>query len=123
MQPEIPFRTCGACGQVWQSWEEFARDPGMRLLGLQALASVPDANLLVFEHRCGSSVSVLASRFRELLPDNEDHAHHTSFRGTEECRGHCPRLEDLQQCDQPCVNARDRRLILRLMAMKQACQS
>lgn len=113
------FRACGSCGQTWRSWEDFVRDPGVRLLGLQAIMSLPDANLLVFEHRCGSSVSVLASRFRKLLPDSQDFSGWSSLRGTDQCSGHCLRLEDLQQCDQPCINARDRRLILRLMEMKR----
>jgi hypothetical protein len=113
------FRICGSCGHAWQNWEEFIRDPGVRLLGLQAITSLPDANLLVFEHRCGSSVSVLASRFHQFVPDSQDFSGRTSLRGTDQCSGHCLRLENLQQCDQPCINARDRRLILRLMEMKR----
>jgi hypothetical protein len=113
------FRTCGSCGQEWRSWEDFVRDPGVRLLGLQAIINLPDANLLVFEHCCGSSVSVLASRFRQFLPDSQDFSGRASLRGTDQCSGHCLRLENLQQCDQPCINARDRRLILRLLEMKR----
>ena len=113
------FRTCGSCGQVWRTWENFVWDPGVRLLGLQAIVNLPDANLLVFEHGCGSTVSVLASRFRRLLPDSQDFSGRSSLRGTDQCSGHCLRLEDLQQCDQPCINARDRRLILRLLEMKR----
>ena len=113
------FRTCGSCGQEWPNWEDFVRDPGVRLLGLQAITNLPDANLLVFEHRCGSSVSVLASRFRQFLPDSQDFSGRSSLRGTDQCSGHCLHLENLQQCDQPCINARDRRLILRLLEMKR----
>jgi hypothetical protein len=113
------FRVCGACGHVWQSWEEFVRDPGVRLLGLQAITDLPDANLLVFEHRCGSSVSVLASRFREFLPDSQDFSDRPSLRGTDQCSRLCLHLDNLQQCDKPCINARDRRLILRLLEMKR----
>lgn len=120
MQPSKErFRTCGSCRQVWRSWEDFVRDPGVRLLGLQAIMNLPDANLLVFEHRCGSSVSVLASRFRQHLPDSQDSSGWSSLRGTDQCSGHCLHLENLQQCDRPCINARDRRLILQLMEMKR----
>ena len=113
------FRTCGSCGQAWPSWEAFVCDPDVRLLGLQAILKLPDANLLVFEHCCGSSVSVLASRFRQFLPDSQDFSGRSSLRGTDQCSGHCLHLENLQQCDQPCINARDRRLILRLLEMKR----
>ncbi len=113
------FRTCGSCRQVWRSWQDFVRDPGIRLLGLQAIADLPHANLLVFEHRCGSSVSVLASRFRQYLPDSQDSSAWSSLRGTDQCSGHCLHRENLQQCDRPCITARDRRLILQLMEMKR----
>jgi hypothetical protein len=116
---EEPFRLCGSCGQAWWSWEDFVRDPGVRLLGLQAVAHLPDANLLVFEHRCGSSVSVLASRFHRFLPDFGDDAGQVSLRGSDQCSGRCFRLEDLQQCDRACINARDRSLVLRLLEMKR----
>ena len=116
---ENPFRTCGCCGQVWQSWKDFVHDPGLRLLGLQAKGTLPEANLLVFEHRCGSSVSALTSRFRQLLPDSQDISGWSSLRGTEQCSGYCLQLENLEQCDRPCINARDRRLILHLMGMKR----
>jgi len=113
------FRTCGSCRQDWRSWEDFLRDPGVRLLGLQAIIDLPDANLLVFEHRCGSSVSVLASRLHQLLPDSQDSSGWPSLRTSDQCGGHCHRLEDLQQCERPCINARDRRLILQVVEMKR----
>ena len=114
-----PFRVCGSCGQVWRGWEDFVLDPGVRLLGLQAIDHLPNANLLVFEHRCGSSVSVLASRFHRVFPDLQDHSGRSSLRGSDQCSGHCFRLEDLQQCDRSCVNARDRRLVRHLLEMKR----
>ena len=39
--------------------------------------------------------------------------------GTDQCRGHCLRLEDLAACDAPCSNARDRELILLVQRMKE----
>ena len=43
----------------------------VRLLGLQAVITNPDFNVLVFEHRCGSSISILTPRLRHLLPEPE----------------------------------------------------
>jgi hypothetical protein len=94
-------------------------DPAVRLLGLQAATINPDFNLLVFEHRCGSSISVLTPRLRHLLPEPEDGDPATLLMGSEQCRRHCRRLEDLEMCDAPCLNARDRRLILLVQRMKQ----
>ena len=80
-------------------------DPAARLLGLQSDVSYTDANLLVFEHRCGSSVSILCVRLRHLMPAPEPDGPVARLFGTDECRGHCLRLEDLEACDARCVNA------------------
>jgi hypothetical protein len=105
------FQTCGSCRQPWRTWDEFVLDPAVRLLGLQAVPGLPDANLLVFEHACGSSVSILTKRLRHLLPDTAVNPGWPSLRGTEQCPGHCRSLADLAACDRPCSNARDRELI------------
>jgi hypothetical protein len=113
MEPEATdrhFATCGSCQQAWTSCHDFIADPAVRLLGLQGILTLPDANLLVFEHRCGSSVSILAKRLRHLLPGPSPYGL-PSLRGTNACPGHCLSLADLAACDQPCINARDRDLI------------
>ena len=114
----LPFQTCGSCKHVWPTWDSFILDPAIRLLGLQPVLVNTDFNVLVFEHRCGSSVSILTPRLRHLLPEPEPGDPPASLRGTEECRGHCFRLEDLEACDAPCSNARDRQLILLVKRLK-----
>jgi hypothetical protein len=104
-----PFRVCGSCRRAWQSWDEFVLDQELRLLGLQAVPGRLDASVLVFDHRCGSSVSVLTRRLHHLLPPPP--AEWPPLRGTEQCPGHCLSLEDLAACDRQCSNARDRDLI------------
>ena len=88
------------------------------MLGLQAVINQPDINLLVFEHKCGSSISILSRRLRHLLPEPEPGDYAGSLRGTSECRRHCLRLEDMEACDAPCSNARDRMLIRLVRSIK-----
>ena len=114
-----PFQVCGSCRYVWSTWEGFVLDPAVRLLGLQSDVNRPDVNLLVFEHACGSSISILSRRLRHLLPEPAPAAPQIRLLGTDQCRGHCLRLEDLEACDAPCSNARDRNLILLVQGMKQ----
>ena len=114
-----PFQMCESCGSAWSTWESFVLDPAVRLLGLQAVITNPDVNLLVFEHRCGSSISILSRRLRHLLPEPEPGNPPPRLLGTDQCRGHCLRLEDLAACDAPCSNARDRELILLVQRMKK----
>ena len=112
------FQTCGACKRAWSTWDSFVLDPAVRLLGLQAVITNPDFNVLVFEHRCGSSISILTPRLRHLLPEPEPGEAPVRLLGTEQCRGHCRFLEDLEACDAPCSSARDRKLILLIQHMK-----
>jgi len=105
-----PVKVCGSCGRPWRSWDDFLGDPQLRLLGLQAVMRVPNANLLVFEHRCGSSVSLLTKRLRHLVPEHPSDAW-PSLRGTDQCRRHCLSLADHKACDRPCRHARDRDLL------------
>ena len=111
------FKICGACQSTWMDWQSFVFDPAVRLIGLQAIPGIPDANVLVFEHRCGSSVSVLTHKLRHLLGTDEGTGERSLLFGTEQCSGHCRVLEDLSSCDKPCVNTRDRRLAI-LIALR-----
>ena len=114
-----PFQICGSCRRAWPTWDRFVLDPAVRLLGLQSDISNPEINLLVFEHACGSSISILSRRLRHLLPEPEPGVPRARLLGADQCRGHCLRLEDLEACDAPCSNARDRELILLVQRMKK----
>ena len=106
------------CNRAWSGPEELLPDPELRLLGLQVYERSPDLNLLMFEHRCGSTVSVLARRLRHLVPDGGGAADGEVLYGGETCLGYCRTLEDLHVCERPCVNARDRRIVRLLLEMR-----
>ncbi len=113
------FQICGSCKRAWPTCESFLLDLEVRLLGLQAVPGNTEYNLLVFEHRCGSSISILTPRLRHLLPPGDGGIPSERLFGTDQCRRHCLRLEDLEQCDAPCSNARDRQLILLVQRLKE----
>jgi hypothetical protein len=122
MEPPVTvesFQTCGACKRAWPSWDAFVADPSVRLRGLQAVIHMPDVNLLVFEHGCGTSISILSRRLRHLLPALGPDAPSVRLLKTEQCRGHCLMLGDMAMCDAPCSNARDRELIRLVLRMKK----
>lgn len=117
--PAHPFHSCGSCKFVWPTWDRFVLDPGVRLLGMQSVVTHPQFNLLVFEHKCGSSVSILTRRLHHLLPEHEGGEPTSRLTDTELCSRHCRHLGDLEACDSPCVNARDRRLIQIIQRMRK----
>jgi hypothetical protein len=122
-KPAGVFQVCGSCKRAWPAWHDFVLDPAVRLVGLQAVVVDPDFNVLIFEHRCGSSISILTPRLRHLLPEAELDGPPTRLMGSEQCRGHCRFLEDLEACDAPCSNARDRKLILLVQSMKRSVEA
>jgi hypothetical protein len=115
MNASGPFQTCGSCRHAWPTLDSFILDPGVRLVGLFFHETVLEMSLLVFEHECGTSVSVPARRFRHLLPAAESDAPQV----TVECQGHCRRMEDFGGCNEPCSNARDRDLMRLILRMKK----
>lgn len=99
--------------------QDFLHDPRLLLIGLQVAAHRPEANLIVFEHACGSSVSVLTGRLRALDPDAGAGGDFPDRYGSDECQGLCRQLDEWSSCDRPCVNARDRRLLQTIIDIKE----
>ena len=114
-----PFQKCGSCGKTWDHWRDFILDRGVNLLGFQAVSGIPDANLIVFEHRCGSTISVLTKRLRPYFPEIESEPPLPVLFDSDVCNHYCREVGNLQACDRPCENARDRRMIQLLLEMKK----
>jgi hypothetical protein len=112
------FRVCGSCRRRWASGDEFLDDPELRVIGLQVAGHLPEVNLIIFQHACGSSVSVLTSRLRFLRPDSEQKPGARDLFGTDKCRDFCLDLEDWTTCDRPCINAPDRELLVAVIRRK-----
>lgn len=113
------FKSCGSCGRGWRRWGDFVLDPAIRLLGLQAAPDRTDVNLLVFEHDCGTSISILTRRLAGLLPERGDSPYPASLRNTERCERHCLVLGDFEACSAPCINAKDRELLRLIVRMRR----
>ena len=116
----MTFKRCGACRFEWPTFEDFAMDPALELLGLQAAPSFPTANLFVFEHQqCGSTVSILARKIRHLF-DIDMRKELPLLAGQEACSGLCARDVNTEQCPARCVNARDRVVMRRLEGLRSS---
>ncbi len=114
-----PFRVCGSCQKQWASPYDFVVDAEIRLLGLQMVPKKSQGNLLMFGHRCGTSISVFAKHLHHLVPDPEEEANPQAVVSYEECKRLCRNLKDLAVCDRPCPKAGDRRLVQAILQLKQ----
>jgi hypothetical protein len=99
MSKDKLFQTCGSCRKEWKHWQDFAVDPEVRILGFQGSALLPDANLIVFGHRCGTSISILAKRLRHLLPKDDQELAIPSLFDSEACSQYCRHIENILICD------------------------
>jgi hypothetical protein len=120
MTVDESFLRCGSCGATWGRWQDCVLDRELRLLGLQVVPHLPQANLLVFQHSCGTTVSVLAQRLRPLL-DADDPAFPQLY-SSDQCNGHCGTLSDMLACDRRCANASYRRLTQLVEEIKRTGQ-
>jgi len=111
------FKVCGSCRRAWPTWEAFVTDPEVRLLGLQSRASLPDATVLVFEHWCGSSVSILTGRLHHLV-SHHPAAKWPSLRDTDACPGHCLDFNDHRRCVERCRHTLDREILALATALQ-----
>ena len=71
-----PFKRCSLCSHEWKTREDFLNDRHNRFDGYQCALDrvregLPAEGLLIFTHcqgRCGTSLAILASRFKAEIP-------------------------------------------------------
>jgi hypothetical protein len=115
------FRICGSCGRRWSSVVEFLDDRELSVVGLQVAGHMPEVNLMIFQHACGSTVSLLTARLRLLLPlPGASVTVSEDLFGTDRCRELCLDLGNWSTCELPCINAADRRLLKAVVDRKSS---
>jgi len=95
----VAFKTCSQCGFVWRGRTSFLSDPTLNLIGYQVHFEELSAGLFLFNHNCGTTLSVQAKEFRDFYGG----AIFTErLMGTEQCQGSCLRQDDLRPCPEKC---------------------
>jgi len=94
-----PFKACPSCRHEWQTRNTFLADKEIRLTGYQADFEDLATGLLLFNHRCGTTLAIPVAEFRDLYsgPVFEE-----QLTGTDQCPEYCLRQDELAPCDQPC---------------------
>lgn len=102
------FKKCSSCGQGWVTRENFFEDPALKLIGYQVNLDHLEEGYLLFNHSCGTTLSVIAGAFKDLY-----HGPIFSERltNTDECPQYCLRKAELRACPAKCECAYVREII------------
>jgi hypothetical protein len=66
MQPDMVFKKCMNCGKTWPDRDSFLDDPRILLIGYQADFKDLKRGLFLFNHSCGTTLSLRADLFVDL---------------------------------------------------------
>ena len=98
------FKSCSVCKKSWSSRDDFLTDRDVTLIGYQPNFNDLELGTLMFNHDaqgCGTTLEIEIERFSDLY---DGPRYMASLRGTDECSGHCLRIENLKSCNKPCAN-------------------
>jgi len=99
MSQSVSFKICPQCGFVWSGRTPFLSDPTLRLIGYQVHFEELTAGLILFNHSCGTTLSVQAKEFQDLYSGP---MFSERLNGTEECQGFCVHENELRPCPVKC---------------------
>ena len=93
------FKACPNCGYRWPTRDAFMADADLKLLGYQPNFVILSKGLFLFNHRCGTTVSVKVHHFSDLYqgPVFDD-----PLFGSSECLGYCLHRSELRPCPSEC---------------------
>ncbi|MFZ5761082.1 MAG: hypothetical protein ACOY32_15820 [Thermodesulfobacteriota bacterium] len=98
MENEI-FKTCPSCGMAWADWSLFLADPATSLIGYQAFWGDLLEGLFLFNHRCGTTMSISVGDLRHLYSGPVGQRR---LAGTDACAGMCLHTMDIRPCPTDC---------------------
>ena len=109
--PQMNFKICPSCGYVWDTRELFLSDPDLSIIGYQADFRTLEMGLLLFNHRCKSTLAVKAGMFRDLYDGTVYPERKT---GSDDCPAYCLNESQLAPCPASCECAYVREIIDRI---------
>lgn len=96
------FKKCTSCGYEWDKREELLSAPSIRMVGYQVNTKQLMRGLILFNHKCTSTIAVTVWRFRDLYSGPV----YSDFKfGKEECPAYCSDENNLQPCNVKCHGA------------------
>jgi len=114
--PEI-FKICSKCKTEWKSRDDFLNDPNIVMLGLMANNDDYKNGAYLFTHKlpddsCNTSIGLFVYNFQDMY---KGEIYDTLKMGTDECSGHCVKINELANCSAHCRNAVARKIMQEIL--------
>jgi hypothetical protein len=113
------FKICTTCEDSWETRDEFIYDKDMKITGYQPAVSSEVLGYVLFTHDKPGCGSTLALESEDLLDLHTGPTTDRVLYGSDACKGHCYRVEDISACDSPCRNALVREVIKTILEKRQ----
>lgn len=94
------FKVCNTCGHQWETRDRFLSDPGIEAVGYQVFFENLKLGLFLFNHSCGTTLSVEADRLLDLY-DGPFYPDRKPASGRN-CPGRCLNENILSPCSDEC---------------------
>ncbi len=93
------FKKCPSCKKKWSDYEEFLADPYLKLIGYQMFLEDLKEGLFLFNHSCGTTLSLTVQSFEHLY---DGPVYDTRALGGENCPGLCLIKKETASCSEEC---------------------
>ena len=104
----VSFKKCSVCKKVWITRDDFLYDTEVSIVGYQVHFDELTEGLFLFNHSCGSTISLTAGAFRDLY---DGPMFQTRMTGSDDCPGYCLTNSELRPCPVKCECAYVREII------------
>ncbi|MBU0909257.1 MAG: hypothetical protein KKA54_05745 [Proteobacteria bacterium] len=93
------FKQCPACRTTWFDYTDFLADPCLQLIGYQALFENLTKGLFLFNHSCGTTMSITVEALQHLYSGP---VYTERVIGSKKCPGLCLVKKETGPCPAEC---------------------
>ena len=93
------FKQCPACRTTWFDYTDFLADPCLQLIGYQALFENLSKGLFLFNHSCGTTLSISVETLQHLY---DGPVYTERVIGSKRCPRHCLIKSETRPCPAKC---------------------
>jgi hypothetical protein len=102
------FKECLPCGNKWVARDDFLEDSSIEIIGYQVNFDNLATGTFLFNHSCGSKLSLSVRYFNGLY---EGPIFENRVTGNDDCPGYCLYQDQLDKCSARCECAYVRNII------------